>query len=42
MNSKKDKALTSTSLHEGFRPPADGALQAWDKACGKKTQTFFD
>src|SRR5713101_4005037 len=36
MNSKKDKAPTSTSLHQGFRPPADGALQEWDKACGQK------
>jgi len=32
INSKIDKAPTSTSLHQGFRPPADVALQEWDKA----------
>ena len=38
MNSKKDKAPTSLSLHQGFRPPADDALHAGDQAGGKKTQ----
>jgi hypothetical protein len=40
MKSKKDTAPTSTSPHQSFRSSADGTLQAWDKACGKKTPTF--
>ena len=42
INSKIDKAPTSTSLHQGFRPPADGALQEWDKACEKKQDYSVD
>ena len=38
----KNITPTSASLHQGFRPPADGALQAWDRACGKKEADLRD